>query len=113
MASKTLKKTTKRSSRSLAPTAEIDFKTDLLEQLKDAEYAAGYLTAALEEGEAVFLLAVRDVAQAQGGLRSISKATSLNRESLYSMLSEKGNPRLSSLTTVLDKLGIRVQFAAA
>ena len=107
------KKATKKTTRSAAPIAEVDFKADLIEQLKDLEYAAGYLTAALEEGEAVFLLAVRDVAQAHGGLRSISKSTSLNRESLYSMLSEKGNPRLSSLTTVLDTLGIRVQFTAA
>jgi len=88
----------------------IDYKNHLLEGLKDLEYAAGYLTAALEEGEDVFLLAVRDVAQAQGGLNSLAQATKLNRENLYDMLSAEGNPRLSSLTSVLNKLGFEVAF---
>jgi probable addiction module antidote protein len=113
MTAKTPKKVSRPSSRKVSPIADGDFKSDLLVRLKDREYAAEYLTAALEESESVFLLAVRDVAQAHGGLRSVSKATSLNRESLYSMLSEDGNPRLSSLTSVLDTLGIRLQFAPA
>ena len=37
----------------------------LLEQLKDLDFAAGYITAAIEEGEAAFLVAVRDVVEAQ------------------------------------------------
>ena len=49
------------------------------EDLKNLDYAAGYLTAALEEGEDVFLLAVRDVVQAQGGMSALSQATKLNR----------------------------------
>ena len=110
---KPLKKATKAQTQKFPPVAEGDFKSDLLEKLKDHEYASGYLTACLEEGEDVFLLAVRNVAQAQGGLRSISKSTNLNREGLYSMLSKKGNPRLSSLTSVLNTLGIRVQFTPA
>jgi probable addiction module antidote protein len=88
----------------------VDYKVHLLKDLEDSDYAAGYLTAALEEGEAVFLLALRDVAQAHGGVAGLAKATKLNRENLYDMLSEAGNPRLSSITAILDKLGIRVSF---
>ena len=74
--------------------------------------AAGYLTASLEEGNEAFLLAIRDVAEALGGISSLAKATSLNREGLYDMLSKDGNPRLSSLSTLLDALGLKVEFAA-
>jgi probable addiction module antidote protein len=74
-------------------------------------HAAGYLTAALEEGEEVFLLAVRNVVKAQGGMQSLSRDTGLNRESLYTMLSDHGNPMFSSVRKVLDGLGFRVQVA--
>lgn len=86
----------------------IDYKKWLLEQLKDLDFAAGYITESIEEGEAAFLLAVRDVVEAQGGVGSLSKNTSLNREGLYDMLSEKGNPRLSSLSTVFEALGLQI-----
>ena len=53
---------------------------------------------------------LKDVAEAHGGLRSLASETSLNRENLYEMLSKDGNPRLSSLSTILDNLGIEVAF---
>lgn len=86
----------------------IDYQEWLYEQLKDLEFAAGYLTEAIEEGEEAFLLAVRDVVEAQGGMGQLSKTTSLNREGLYDMLSKKGNPRFSSLSTIFDALGLQI-----
>lgn len=89
----------------------IDYKEDfLMKDLQDLDRAADYLTAAIEDGEDVFLLAVRDVVEAQGGIGNLAKATSLNRENLYDMLSKKGNPRLSSIIPVLAKLGFEVKF---
>jgi len=88
----------------------VDYNEHPLKELEDSDYAAGYLTAALEEGGAVFLLALRDVAQAHGGMAVLAQATKLNRENLYDMLSEAGNPRLSSVTAILDKLGLQVSF---
>ena len=85
-----------------------DYKEWLLEQLKDLDYAAGYLTEAVDEGEAAFLLAIRDVVEAQGGIGLISKITSLNREGLYGMLSEEGNPRLSSISSIFKALGLKM-----
>jgi DNA-binding phage protein len=44
----------------------VSYKADLLERLRDTEYATGYLNAVLEEGdEAAFQFALRDVAEAQ------------------------------------------------
>ncbi len=87
----------------------LDYKEDfLLQELHDPERAAAYLTAGLEDGEEVFLLAVRDVVEAYGGIGVLAKLTQLNRENLYAMLSATGNPRLSSLTTILDTLGFAI-----
>lgn len=81
----------------------------LIESLKDPEEAAAYLDAALEEAEPeLFLLALRNVAEAQGGLLKLSRKTKLNRANLYRMLSRKGNPELFSLESLLEALGLRL-----
>lgn len=75
---------------------------------EDPEEAAAYLNAALEDGDPqVFLLALRDVAEARG-IGRLAGETKLNRESMYRMLSKQGNPRLTSLDAVLDALGLRL-----
>jgi probable addiction module antidote protein len=68
------------------------------EDLEDPAEAAAYLNACLQdEDPEVFLLALRDVARARGGLAKLAEITDLNREHLYRMLSEKGNPELRTL----------------
>jgi len=90
----------------------IDYKEDFLNlDLQDLDRAADYLSAAIEQGERVFLLAVRDVVEAQGGIAKVAKATKLNRENLYDMLSKGGNPRLTSITSILNSLGFAVKFS--
>ena len=103
-------KRTGKIARHVGDESSTDYKVFLFRDLKDLDYAAGYLTAALEEGEDVFLLAVRDVVQAQLGMAALARSTQLNRESLYAMLSRRGNPRLSSIRSVLDRLGLDVKF---
>ena len=67
-----------------------------------------YLNAALEDGSPeVFLLALKDVAQAKG-IAEIARATNLNRENLYRILSHKGNPKLKSLSSVLHSVGLKL-----
>jgi probable addiction module antidote protein len=79
------------------------------EDLQNPAEAAGYLNACLEDGDPeVFLLALRDVARARGGVAQLAEATELNREHLYRMLSAKGNPELRSLESLLDALGFRL-----
>lgn len=83
----------------------------LLESLKDPEEAAGYLNAAFEEGEPrYFLKALRNVAEACGGMAELARQADLNRETLYRTLSEKGNPRLDSLYFVLKALGLNLRI---
>ena len=84
------------------------YKEGLLAALKDPLEAAEYLNAALEDGSnEVFLLALRDVAEAHG-MKRIAEDANLNRESMYRMLSDQGNPQLSSLTAVLEQFGLKL-----
>lgn len=86
-----------------------DYRDSLMESLKDPKEAEIYLNASLDENDPeLFLLALRNVAEAQGGMSKFAKKAKLNRESLYRMLSEKGNPQLDSLTQLLDVMGFRL-----
>ena len=72
-----------------------------------------YLDAALEEDDpALFLVALRNVAETQGGVAQLADKTNLNRESPYKMLSERGNPELKSLDALLHALGFRLAMTA-
>ncbi len=85
----------------------------LIESLRDAREAEEYLNAALEEDDPeLFLRALRNVAEAQGGVARLAEKTKLNRESLYKMLSERGNPELKSLDALLHALGFRLAVTA-
>jgi len=69
--------------------------------------AMHYLKAGLLESNEMFLLALRDVAEAHR-MAKVAEDAELSRESLYRMLSEDGNPRFSSLTSILRVLGYRL-----
>ena len=86
------------------------YKEHLKEAFSDPEEAASYLNAAMEEGDKeLFLIALRNVAEARlGGMSQLAEATGLNRESLYRMLSGKGNPELKSLDRLLHALGLKI-----
>jgi probable addiction module antidote protein len=89
------------------------YQPDLIENLRDAREAEEYLNTALEEDDPeLFLLALRNVAEAQGGVAQLADKAKLNRESLYRMLSERGNPELRSLEALLHALGFRLAVTA-
>ena len=97
----------RRKSRGAAPS--LPYEDWLLEQLKDPTEAAAYLEAAIDEGDqAAIMLALRHVAQAQGGVAEVARRAKLTREATYKMLSKVGNPALSSLTAVLAATGLRL-----
>jgi len=86
-----------------------DYQESLIKHLSDPKEAAAYLDAALEYGDRpAFLLAIRNVIDALGGMSKISRQTGLNRENLYRVLSKKGNPELNSLEKLLKALGLRL-----
>ena len=95
-------------------TASVPYEDTLIESLKDPEEAAAYLEAALEDGnQAVLMLALRQVAKARGGVAAIARKSKLTREATYRMLSETGNPALSSLTALLAATGLQLSVKPA
>lgn len=90
-----------------------DYKDELLERLSHPEYAAGYLSACAADGQQEFLLGLRNVTEALGGVTQLSENTELNPKTLYRTLSEDGNPRLSSLYAILEAVGLQLTCAAA
>ena len=82
----------------------------LIEALSDPLEAAGYLNAAMEEGNKdLYLLALRNVVEARiGGITKLSMATGLNRDSLYQMLSEDDDPGLKDIDRLLHALGLKI-----
>jgi probable addiction module antidote protein len=83
----------------------------VLEHLKDPRASAGFLNAALEDSDEMFLLALRDVAEAFTMSKIAAKA-GVSRESIYRMLQKDGNPTYASLTNILRALGLRIAVEA-
>lgn len=89
------------------------YQPELIESLRNPQEAEEYLNVALEEDDPeLFLLALRNVTEAQGGVARLAEKTKLNRESLYRMLSERGNPEFKSLDLLLHALGFRLAVTA-
>jgi probable addiction module antidote protein len=87
----------------------------LIDSLNDSEEASAYLKVALEEYEEdgdseSFLLALRNVTEAQGGMSMLAKKTHLNRQNLYRALSRRGNPTFQTLDIILHGLGFRLSI---
>lgn len=81
----------------------------------DPEFAAEYLKAALEDSEepSILPIALRRIAEAQGGIAKVAEAAGIRRESLYRALSARGNPRLSTLLAVTKAVGLKLTVEAA
>lgn len=82
-----------------------------MQRLKNPELAIAYLNEAIsDEDQRVFLLALKDVIEAQSGdMTAIAEEAKLNRPTVYRMLSQKGNPRWTSLTSLVSALGLQLQ----
>lgn len=82
----------------------------LIKTLKDPEEATEYLNAALEAGDKrAFLMALRNVIEARGGMTRIAKTSKIHRVSLYKMLSANGNPGFGNILRLLYIAGIRLK----
>jgi probable addiction module antidote protein len=88
----------------------VNYDERLLEDLQDPREALAYLNAAmLDDDERVFLLALKDVIEAQGGnLSEIAKEANIDRVSLHRILSKKGNPKWSSIRAVFKALNLKL-----
>jgi DNA-binding phage protein len=89
-----------------------DYHSDLIARLKNPEYAALYLKTALEEtlldgDREAFLLALRNVAEAQAATASVADPTEMADEPL------PGKPTVEMLLSVLDRVGLTMEFKSA
>jgi len=88
------------------------YREDLLKRLRDPQYAAEYLAQLLaEKDSAAFLIALKDVVEAGGGVSALAGRVGIKRPSLYKILSKEGNPTLATLQEMLKPLGLRVSIA--
>lgn len=78
---------------------------------ENPEEAVEYLNASLiEEDPRMFLMALRDVTKAFGGMKRVADQTGLNRESLYKSLSGKRYPRINNISALLGALGFAIEI---
>ena len=89
-----------------------NYKTGLIKRLRDPGYAAEYLAQVLAEKDgAAFLIALKDVVEAGGGVGQLAGRVGIKRPSLYKILSKNGNPTLETLQEILGPLGLRISVA--
>ena len=82
--------------------------------LNSPEEVAQYIESVLEEDDpALLLVALRNVSESQGGIAMMAKNSGLSRESLYRTLSENGNPKISTLISIMKALGLHLSVKAA
>ncbi|MDQ4429943.1 putative addiction module antidote protein [Yokenella regensburgei] len=82
---------------------------------EDPAFARAYLHQAFlemdeEGGLEGFLLALRHIVEARGGMAVVAQKAGVSRESLYRTLSPRGNPTLKTLRSVVHATGF--QFSA-
>ena len=90
-----------------------DYQEKLLQDLQDPEEASLYLNEALkDEDPRVFLLALKNVCEAQGEvMASLARQTKISRENLYRILSKKGNPKLNNVVSLLSAVGFQLSVS--
>ena len=81
-------------------------------QLKSPKACVAYLNAALDQDDdEAFLLALRDVARAHGGLSRLAQMAKIHRVTLHRMMSKHGNPLLHNVTGILHVMGLKLTVA--
>lgn len=84
------------------------------DELKTAEDIAAYLEIAMEdEDERVLLMALRNSTDSIGGMTELARRTGLSRETLYRTLSRQGNPKFTTLRSILRAFGLTLSVHAA
>jgi probable addiction module antidote protein len=85
----------------------------LMGQLKNTQFATEYLNAAAEDEDIrSYIVALRNVVEARGGISEVAEKTSLSKETLYRTLSARGNPTIKTLSAILHATGLKMTVAA-
>lgn len=90
----------------------INYHDYLIESLKEPSEAAGYLNAAIDDGDIdCFLESLRNVVEAHDGMTELSEKSSKGRNSLYKTISSSGNPYLRNTNEIIQDLGFHLSVA--
>lgn len=89
------------------------FPFDSSEYLASPEAQLDLLTDALESGDATYIAHALGVVARARGMTAIAKEAGVTREALYRALSERGDPKLSTLLGVLKALGVQLSARPA
>lgn len=81
---------------------------DNAEHRGDAECQKRLIKAAFEKGDPQHIAHALGIMARSRGMTQLSRETGISREALYRTLSKKGNPRLSTLTSILSALGLKI-----
>ena len=91
----------------------VPYKTS--DYLKTPEAIAEYLNVVLEDPDSDhedLLIALRNVAEAVGGVSELSRRTGLNRAGLSRALSTRNTPKIDTFHKIVKACGVRLQFTA-
>ena len=94
------------------------YRNDQLSRLSEPEYSSLYLKAALDatiqDGDMeAFLLALKNVVDATGAVTQVASDADISRQHLHRLLSGEGNPTLQTTLSVLNAVGISIDFRPA
>lgn len=76
--------------------------------LDSPEAIAVFMADALETGDAAYIAKALGVVARAKGMTELSRETGLSREQLYRSFSERGNPTLKTMLTVMHALGVNM-----
>jgi probable addiction module antidote protein len=86
----------------------------LKDQFQSEESVKEYINAALEQyfedhNKELFLASLKEVIKAKGGVTEFSRHAHINRQHIYRMLSDVGNPSFDNIGSLLIALGLKLQ----
>lgn len=77
--------------------------------ITEPEHVVDLLNDAFDSGHAAYIANALGVAARSEGMTAIAAKTGVNRQALYTALSENGNPTLETLLKVMAALGIKLR----
>lgn len=80
-------------------------KWDPADRITDEEDVIAHLEAAFETGDPATIASMLGAVARSRGVAEIARKAGVSRETIYSSLTSEGDPRLSTLTSVLSALG--------
>ena len=85
---------------------------DAAKYMTEPEDVIDFLNDAFESGHAGYIAKVLGIVARSEGMSKIAARTGVNRQALYTTLSEQGNPTLETLLKVLSALRIKLKCEA-